>query len=104
MASNFKWNPQGFRQLEREIQRNLQKRAPEIQLRTVDPLVRDLNRLSGTHKGRDKSTIRAVVEQAFRNRGLQPNEIGPIIDAIHNGEDIPPIPLRVAPVRIDPPS
>jgi hypothetical protein len=102
---SIQWNPEGFRRLSREIEAKLRRDiAPRVKREQVRPLIEELNRLSRTHRGSDPTEIRVAVIAAFRRHGLEPKEIDPLLKAIQQGNEIPDIPVRVAPVQIEPPS
>lgn len=104
MSSNFKWNPQGFRDLEKQVQRHLEREvAPKVQTERLNPLSRELNELSRTLTGKPEPEIRQAVYDAFGRYDLEPGDVGEIVAAIQAGEAIPTIKTRVPPVRIDPP-
>ncbi len=104
MSSNFKWNPQGFRDLEKQVQRHLEREvAPQVQAERLDPLSRELNELSGSLTGKSEAEVRLAVESAFRRYDLEPGDIEEIVAAIQAGETIPTIKTSVPPVHIDPP-
>jgi hypothetical protein len=56
MSSNIKWNPQGFRDLEKQIQRYLEHNAaPQVQSDRLNPLSRELNELSRPIAGKPQA-------------------------------------------------
>ena len=104
MSSNFKWNPQGFRDVEKQVQTHLEREvAPKVQAERLDPLSRELNGLSRSLAGKPEPEIREAVKDSFRRYGIEPGDISDIVAAIHAGEAIPTIKTRVPPVRIVPP-
>ncbi len=104
MSSSFKWNPQGFRDLEKQVEQHLEREvAPRVQAEKLNPLSQDLNGLSKTMAGKPKAEIRQAVQRAFRRYDVEPGDISEIVMAIRVGDDIPTIQTRVAPVHIDPP-
>lgn len=102
---SIQWNPEGFRKLSREIEGKLRRDiAPRFKREQVEPLIEELNRLSRTHRGADAKKIHTAVVATFRRHRIEPKEIDTLLKAIQNGDEIPDISVRVAPVRIEPPS